>query len=82
MHALTFLEETVLLADGMGFWVAMDWIVLALGLSGEEHRKGTPTLLLQNALASIILSLSLLFSVGFHFSMTRAKKKLRATQTE
>lgn len=59
MHALTFLEETVLLADGMGFWVAMDWIVLALGLSGEEHRKGTPTLLLQNALASIILSLSL-----------------------
>lgn len=47
--ALTFLEDTVLLAEGMGFWVAMDWMrkgekdeefsVIVLGLSGEEHRE-------------------------------------------
>lgn len=25
-HALTFLEPIVLVADGKGFWVAMDWM--------------------------------------------------------
>lgn len=66
--APTFLELSVLVAEGMGFWVAMDWM-----RRGEEEAKlppfaaaaaalkvkGTPPALLHNAVASIFLPCSL-----------------------
>lgn len=59
----TFLEPIVLEAEGMGFWVAMDWI--KSGFGDETEISGFPLillagdgternpLLLQNAVASM-----------------------------